>query len=69
LARFDRFRTVVLDFSGVATVGQAFADEVFRVFRSKNPSVEVVPIHTSSEVKRMISRAESLGALRGIGNA
>lgn len=63
LARFDRFKTVVLDFSGVATVGQAFADEVFRVFRSKNPGVELVPIHTSSEVKRMISRAESLGTL------
>jgi len=63
LARFDRFRTVVLDFSGVATVGQAFADEVFRVFRSKNPGVEIVPIHASSEVKRMITRAEALGAL------
>lgn len=62
LTRVDRFKTVVLDFSGVASIGQAFADEVFRVFRSKNPSVEVVPIHTSSEVKRMITRAESLGA-------
>lgn len=69
LARFDRFRTVVLDFSGVATVGQAFADEVFRVFRSKNPSVEVIPIHTSSEVKRMISRAEALSALGLDGDA
>ena len=63
LARFDKFKTVVLDFSGVAGVGQAFADEVFRVFTSKNPGVEIVPIHASSEVKRMISRAESLGAL------
>lgn len=62
LARIDRFKTVVLDFSGVANIGQAFADEVFRVFRSKNPTVAVVPIHTSSEVKRMITRAESLGA-------
>lgn len=62
LSRFDRFRTVVLDFAGIASVGQAFADEVFRVFRSKYPNVEVVPIHTSSEVKRMISRAEALGA-------
>ena len=62
LSRFDRFKTVVLDFAGVATVGQAFADEVFRVFRSKNPTVEVIPIHTSSEVRRMISRAEALGA-------
>ncbi|MFO1292956.1 MAG: DUF4325 domain-containing protein [Rubrivivax sp.] len=57
LARFDRFKVVVLDFSGVASVGQAFADEVFRVFRLKHPEVEVVPLHTSSEVKRMISRA------------
>lgn len=63
LARVDRFKTVVLDFSGIASVGQAFADEVFRVFRAKNPGVEVVPIHTSSEVRRMITRAESLGAL------
>lgn len=62
LARFDRFKVVVLDFSGVASVGQAFADEVFRVFKAKHPEVEIVPIHASSEVKRMISRATTLGA-------
>jgi hypothetical protein len=61
LSRFDRFKVVVLDFSGVASVGQAFADEVFRVFRAKHPEVEIVPVHASSEVKRMISRAETLG--------
>ena len=61
LARFDRFKTVVLDFSGISGVGQAFADEVFRVFTSKNPSVDIVPIHVSSDVKKMISRAKSLG--------
>ena len=69
LARVDRFKTVVLDFSGVASIGQAFADEVFRVFRTKNPGVEVVPIHASSEVKRMITRAESLAAQGGSGAA
>jgi anti-sigma regulatory factor (Ser/Thr protein kinase) len=61
LSRFDRFKVVVLDFAGVASVGQAFADEVFRVFRAKHPGVEIVPVHASSEVKRMISRAELLG--------
>jgi len=66
LARFDRFKVVVLDFSGVASVGQAFADEVFRVFRVKHPEVEVVPLHTSSEVKRMISRALTHGATDGV---
>lgn len=62
LARFDRFKVVMLDFSGVASIGQAFADEVFRVFKGKHPDVELVPIHASSEVRRMISRAESLGS-------
>ncbi len=62
LTRVDRFKTVVLDFAGVAGIGQAFADEVFRVFRSKHPSVKVAAVNTSSEVKRMITRAESLGA-------
>lgn len=62
LARFDRFKIVMLDFSGVSSIGQAFADEVFRVFRLKHPEVELIPMHASSEVKRMISRAEILGA-------
>lgn len=61
LARFDRFKVVILDFSSVASVGQAFADEVFRVFKAKHPEVELVAIHASSEVKRMISRAQSAG--------
>jgi anti-sigma regulatory factor (Ser/Thr protein kinase) len=62
LARFDRFKIVVLDFSGVTLIGQAFADEVFRVFRAKHPGVELISIHASPEVQRMISRAEALGA-------
>ena len=62
LARFDRFKIVMLDFSGVSLIGQAFADEVFRVFKAKHPGVELIPIHTSPEVQRMISRAAALGA-------
>jgi anti-sigma regulatory factor (Ser/Thr protein kinase)/biotin operon repressor len=62
LLRVDRFKTVVLDFAGVTAIGQAFADEVFRVFRSRNPGVEVLAIHASAEVRRMITRAESLAA-------
>lgn len=62
LERFDRFKVVILDFSGISSIGQAFADEVFRVFGSKHPEVELVSIHASSEVKRMISRARALKA-------
>ncbi len=59
LGGLARFRVVVLDFAHVASVGQAFADEVFRVFTSQHPHVEMQTIHTSADVKRMISRARS----------
>jgi anti-sigma regulatory factor (Ser/Thr protein kinase)/biotin operon repressor len=62
LARVELFKTVLLDFAEVPTIGQAFADEVFRVFRARHPHIELVPIHTSSEVKRMIIRATSAAA-------
>lgn len=59
LARIELFKVVVLDFSRVPTIGQAFADEIFRVFANEHPGVELVPIHETSEVKRMIARARS----------
>lgn len=59
MARVDRFRTVVLDFTDVDEIGQAFADEVFRVFRNEHPSVEVIPVHAGARVQAMIRRAEA----------
>jgi hypothetical protein len=59
LARVELFKTVILDFTNVPTIGQAFADETFRVFVREHPSVELVAVNTNSEVKRMILRAES----------
>lgn len=57
LARVDLFKTVIFDFTDVPTVGQAFADEIFRVFALQHKGIELIPLHTNSEVKRMISRA------------
>jgi anti-sigma regulatory factor (Ser/Thr protein kinase) len=59
LARVELFKTVLLDFSGVPSIGQAFADEIFRVFQAKHPDIEIMAVHASSEVKRMIERAKS----------
>ena len=61
LARVDRFKLVMLDFDGVDAIGQAFADEIFRVFPAQHPEVSVVEIKASSPVRRMISRARSTG--------
>ena len=58
LARVDRFSTVLLDFRDVPAIGQAFADEVFRVFRREHPEVSIVPINDNPDVKRMVARAQ-----------
>lgn len=54
LARFDRFQEVFLDFAGVETIGQAFADEIFRVYRSQHPDIKIVRINATPEVERVI---------------
>ena len=59
LTRLDRFKTVLLNFDRVESIGQAFADEVFRVFPSHHPDVELIPIGANEQVARMISRGIS----------
>ncbi len=58
LNRVDRFKTVMLDFKGVETIGQAFADEIFRVFATQHPDIEIVDIRANKDVINMISRAK-----------
>lgn len=57
--RFDRFTEVVLDFDGVTQIGQAFADQVFRVFRNKHPEVHLRVANASDDVANMIKRVRS----------
>lgn len=59
LARVELFKTVLFDFKGVTDVGQAFADEIFRVFAQRHPEITLVPINASTAVTRMVSRARS----------
>lgn len=59
IARFDRFRTVILDFTDVNEIGQAFADELFRVYANSHSGVELLPSNMSAQVERMYLRAVS----------
>jgi anti-sigma regulatory factor (Ser/Thr protein kinase) len=59
IRRFDHFMEVVLDFTDVTEIGQAFADELFRVFSIDHPDVELIPTNMSEEVKKMVTRALS----------
>ncbi|MBF0220184.1 MAG: DUF4325 domain-containing protein [Gammaproteobacteria bacterium] len=59
LARIDRFKVVIFDFEGVDTIGQSFADEVFRVFRRNHNDISMLHVNSAPEVEQMIRRALS----------
>ncbi|MGD8373609.1 MAG: DUF4325 domain-containing protein [Candidatus Woesebacteria bacterium] len=52
-----KFKLVVLDFDKVPTIGQAFADEVFRVFVNSHPDVKIEAVNANQAVEFMINRA------------
>jgi anti-sigma regulatory factor (Ser/Thr protein kinase) len=58
LTRVELFKVVVFNFEGVPTIGQAFADEIFRVFAQAHPEIELITIHANSDVKRMVQSAK-----------
>ncbi len=57
LARFEKFKEIILDFKNVNMIGQAFADEIFRVFQNAHPTIEFHPVNTNEQVQKMIQRA------------
>ena len=59
LAGMEKFKTIQLDFRGVNTAGQAFADEIFRVWHSRYPKITIVPVNANDNVMFMIKRAQS----------
>jgi hypothetical protein len=54
LARFTDFSEVILDFAGVSDIGQAFADEIFRVFKNDHPQTRLYATGTNENIDKMI---------------
>jgi anti-sigma regulatory factor (Ser/Thr protein kinase) len=57
LAGLERFRDIVLDFTGVESIGQGFADEVFRVWPNAHRESRIVPVNANPTVDFFIRRA------------
>jgi len=57
LSGLELFKEVTLDFSNVSYIGQAFADEIFRVFPKMNPTTSITAQNANTEVQYMINRA------------
>lgn len=58
LSGLEKFKHIILNFEDVPTVGQGFADEIFRVFQLKYPDIVITPVHMNEAVKYMIDRVD-----------
>ena len=59
LTDLEKFKIVVFDFDKVSAVGQAFADEVFRVFQNRHPEIKLEAENMNEGVKFMVVRARN----------
>jgi hypothetical protein len=58
LTGLEKFKTIELDFQDVKTIGQAFADEVFRIWQAQHQDVKFVIKDANENVMLMIKRAQ-----------
>ncbi len=59
VANLDKFSEIVLDFRDVKSVGQGFADEIFRVFAQRHPSIKIATENAGPAVDAMLRHARS----------
>lgn len=55
----NKFKEICLDFKLIPKIGQAFADEIFRVWKADNPNVKIIVINENKEIHQMIERIEN----------
>jgi len=58
LSGLNKFKKIILDFKNVKTVGQAFADEVFRVWKNKHKDINIVYKNANKNIVFFIERAK-----------
>lgn len=58
VAGLEKFKTIELDFQDVKTIGQAFADEIFRVWQSGHKNVHFIVKNANENIDLMIRRAK-----------
>ena len=58
LHELNKFKAITLDFDRVPLIGQGFADEIFRVYKSRHPEINIIPINMNEAVEFMVNRVE-----------
>lgn len=59
LSGLEKFRVILFDYDKVPMVGQAYADEIYRVFQHKYPQIKIEEINMNDTVKFMVTRAKT----------
>lgn len=59
LTGLEKFKVILLDYENVPLVGQAFADEIYRVFQNSYPDIKIQEENMSEGVKFMVERAKN----------
>jgi hypothetical protein len=59
LSGLEKFQIILLDFDQVPIVGQAFVDEIYRVFKNAHPNIHIKEENMSEGVRFMVERAKN----------
>jgi anti-sigma regulatory factor (Ser/Thr protein kinase) len=59
VAGLEDFKEIILDFKNVESIGQAFADEIFRIWKNNHPDIKIVYLNANENTEFMIKRANA----------
>lgn len=59
LSGLDAFSVIIFDFEHITAIGQAFADEIYRVFQNTHPDIVIQEENMTAGVRFMVERAKS----------
>lgn len=62
LSGLEKFKIILFDYDKVPMIGQAFADEIYRVFHAKHPNIKLEDVNMNEAVKFMADRAKNEAA-------
>ncbi len=63
LSGLESFKKIILDFKNTETIGQAFADEIFRVWKNYHPEKEIEVCNANENVQFMIDHVKHLNTI------
>ncbi len=58
ISGLNKFEKILLNFKDIETIGQGFADEIFRVWQKRQPGIEIKVFNTNENIDFMINRAK-----------